>query len=104
MNSTPLLHSHRHKRHTPTVLWLTTAAFLLVGVSSIVAAEDETPPNIVLLFADDLGYGDLACYGHPYAQTPNLDRLAAEGSRFTQFYVTGTTCNPSRTGLMHIRQ
>lgn len=57
-------------------------------------------PNIIFLFADDLGYGDLACYGHPYARTPNLDRLAAEGTRFTQFYVTGITCNPSRTGFM----
>ena len=102
MNSIPVPHPHSHTRLTPAILWLTTAAILLVRVSSssIVAAEDETPPNVVLLFADDLGYGDLACYGHPYAQTPNLDRLAAEGSRFTQFYVTGTTCNPSRTGLM----
>ncbi|MBD3676318.1 MAG: sulfatase-like hydrolase/transferase [Planctomycetaceae bacterium] len=52
------------------------------------------------MFADDLGFGDLACYGHPYAQTPALDQLAAEGTRFTRFYVTGVTCNPSRTGLM----
>lgn len=63
-------------------------------------AEEERPPNIVFLFADDLGYGDLGCYGHPYAKTPALDRLAREGTRFTQFYVTGVTCNPSRTGLM----
>lgn len=52
------------------------------------------------MFADDLGYGDLGCYGHPYAKTPALDKLASEGTRFTQFYVTGVTCNPSRTGLM----
>jgi arylsulfatase A-like enzyme len=64
------------------------------------AEAPERPPNIVLLFADDLGYGDLACYGHPYAKTPALDRLAREGTRFRQFYVTGVTCNPSRTGLM----
>ncbi|MDF1851629.1 MAG: sulfatase-like hydrolase/transferase [Verrucomicrobiales bacterium] len=61
---------------------------------------ETTPPNIVFFFADDLGYGDLGCYGHPYARTPNLDRLAEEGTRFTQAYVTGVTCNPSRTGLM----
>ena len=60
----------------------------------------EKSPNIVFFFADDLGYGDLGCYGHPYAKTPNLDKLASEGTRFTQFYVTGVTCNPSRTGLM----
>ncbi|MCB9921736.1 MAG: sulfatase-like hydrolase/transferase [Planctomycetaceae bacterium] len=52
------------------------------------------------MFADDLGWGDLGCYGHPYAKTPALDRLATEGTRFTQYYVTGVTCNPSRTGLM----
>jgi arylsulfatase A-like enzyme len=63
-------------------------------------AAPQRPPNIVFLFADDLGYGDLACYGHPYAKTPALDQLAREGTRFTQFYVTGVTCNPSRTGLM----
>jgi N-acetylgalactosamine-6-sulfatase len=57
-------------------------------------------PNIVFILADDLGYGDLDCYGHPYAQTPNLDRLAAEGTRYEQFYVAGVTCCPSRTGFM----
>lgn len=69
------------------------------AVASTVAADDQ-PPNIVFMFADDLGYGDLGCYGHPYARTPALDKLADEGTRFTQFYVTGVTCNPSRTGLM----
>ena len=63
-------------------------------------AAETPPPNIVLIFADDLGWGDPACYGHPYAKTPNIDKLAAEGTRFTQAYVTGVTCNPSRTGLM----
>ena len=67
-------------------------------VSNLTAGE--RPPNIVLFFADDLGYADLGCYGHPYSKTPNLDNLASEGTRFTQFYVTGVTCNPSRTGLM----
>ena len=57
-------------------------------------------PNIVLFFCDDLGYADLGCYGHPYAKTPHLDQLAKEGTRFEQHYVTGVTCNPSRTGLM----
>ncbi|KAA5542796.1 sulfatase-like hydrolase/transferase [Roseiconus nitratireducens] len=68
--------------------------------STACLAETGRPPNIVFLFADDLGYGDLGCYGHPYAKTPALDKLASEGTRFTQFYVTGVTCNPSRTGLM----
>ena len=60
-------------------------------------------PNIVFIFADDLGYADLGCYGHPYAKTPAIDRLATEGVRFTQMYVTGITCNPSRTGFMTAR-
>ena len=74
---------------------------LLAFVASAFArAAAGDRPNIVFLFADDLGYGDLGCYGHPYAKTPALDRLAQEGTRFEQFYVTGVTCNPSRTGLM----
>jgi N-acetylgalactosamine-6-sulfatase len=64
------------------------------------AAAQSATPNIVFILADDLGYADLKCYGHPYARTPNLDRLAADGTRFTEFYMTGVTCCPSRTGLM----
>ncbi len=60
-------------------------------------------PNIVFLLADDLGYGDLASYGHPYAKTPNIDNLAKEGTRFMRFYVNGNVCNPARTGLMTSR-
>lgn len=58
------------------------------------------PPNVIFILADDLGYGDLGCYGHPYAKTPAIDQLAEEGTRFTQFYVSGVTCSPSRTGFM----
>ena len=75
---------------------------MIVGVflNVLLSEADSNPPNIIFMFADDLGYADLACYGHPYAETPNLDRLASEGTRFSQCYVTGVTCNPSRTGLM----
>lgn len=55
-----------------------------------------SPPNFVLLFADDLGFGDLGCYGHPSSLTPNLDRLAEDGLRFTDFYCTSPVCSPSR--------
>ena len=50
------------------------------------AADPARPPNIVFILADDLGYGDLGCYGQKRIRTPNLDRMAAEGMRFTQFY------------------
>lgn len=57
-------------------------------------------PNIVIVFADDLGYGDLGIFGHPYNRTPNLDRLALEGQRWTDFYVAAPVCSPSRGALL----
>src|SRR5689334_17946622 len=57
-------------------------------------------PNIILILADDLGYGDLGCYGQKKIKTPNLDRLAAEGIRFTDCYAGSTVCAPSRCALM----
>ena len=63
-------------------------------------AEAVSSPNVILVFVDDMGYGDLGCYGNQSNQTPNIDRLAAEGQRWTSFYASGSTCVPSRTGLM----
>ncbi len=57
-------------------------------------------PNFIFILADDLGYGDLGCYGQTRIKTPNIDRLAAEGMRFTQFYAGSTVCAPSRSALM----
>ncbi|MBT4816137.1 MAG: sulfatase-like hydrolase/transferase, partial [Lentisphaerae bacterium] len=57
-------------------------------------------PNIVIIFADDLGYGDLSCYGSETIATPNLDRLASEGLRFTNFYATAPFCSPSRASML----
>jgi len=64
------------------------------------AAEAAARPNIIFILADDLGYGDLGCYGQQRIKTPNLDRLAAEGIRFTQAYSGATVCAPSRCCLM----
>lgn len=77
--------------------WLAAPA-ALAGLAS--AQRPERRPNFVILFADDLGWGDLGCYGHPLVRTPNLDRLAAEGARFTSFYAAAPVCTPSRAGLL----
>ncbi|HEY7115620.1 MAG TPA: sulfatase-like hydrolase/transferase [Tepidisphaeraceae bacterium] len=70
---------------------------LLTPPARAAAAER---PNLILILCDDLGYGDLACYGNPKIKTPNLDRLAAEGVRLTDFYCAGAQCTPSRAGLL----
>ncbi len=74
------------------------ALALSVGFFPAQAADGQ--PNFVILFADDLGYGDLGSYGHPYIRTPNLDRLAREGQRWTDFYVADPVCSPSRGALL----
>ncbi|KAM4676754.1 arylsulfatase A [Discoglossus pictus] len=71
---------------------------LLLGLGSALAGAK--PPNIILIFADDLGYGDLGSYGHPTSRTPNLDNMAAHGLRFTDFYSTAAVCSPSRASLL----
>ncbi len=62
--------------------------------------EKGNPPNFIIIFADDMGYGDMGAYGHPTIMTPNLDRLAYEGQKWTNFYVAAPVCTPSRAGLM----
>lgn len=64
------------------------------------AGSQTARPNFIIIFTDDLGYGDLTCYGNPVIRTPNLDRMAEEGMRFTQFYVAASVCTPSRAGLL----
>src|SRR5580765_7324314 len=85
-------------------IWI--LSLLAFGVSSQPAssARPEGPspegPNIVLIFADDLAWADLGCYGNPRARTPNLDQMAREGIRFTDFYVGQPVCSASRAALM----
>src|SRR5262245_44717177 len=69
-------------------------------VSLVEKLRAARPPNIIFILADDLGYGDVGCYGQTKIKTPNIDRLAAEGMRFTQCYAGSTVCAPSRSALM----
>jgi arylsulfatase A len=76
------------------------ALIAVLSFSSHALAAKAESPNIVVIFCDDLGYGDLSCFGHPTIRTPNLDRMAAEGVRLTQFYSASPVCTPSRAALM----
>ncbi len=83
--------------------WVVVALGALAGAlagSELVHAQPARKPNVVFILADDLGYGDLGCYGQQKIRTPNLDRLAAQGTRFTQAYAGSTVCAPSRCTLM----
>ena len=76
---------------------------LLLWTMCCVLPAVNTPakrPNFIFILADDLGWSDLGCYGHPQLKTPNLDRLAKQGTLFTQFYVNGSVCSPSRCAFM----
>lgn len=81
------------------VAWISLALVLLAAAGPAPASDMEHP-NIVVLFADDLGYGDLACFGHPEFKTPRLDRMAEEGARLTNFYVPMPFCAPSRGSIL----
>ena len=62
--------------------------------------ENNLNPNIILIYLDDMGYGDLECYGHPLIKTPNINSIADLGIRFTSFYAPSAVCTPSRAGLL----
>lgn len=72
----------------------------LLALFAVRAAEAAPRPNIILILVDDMGWGDLSCFGNTEAETPHLDRLAAEGIRFSQFYVAAPICSPSRCALV----
>jgi len=86
-------------------MWMTRLAFLMfpglmMAAACAAAADLPMRPNVIYINCDDLGYGDLACYGAKDIRTPHLDRMAAEGTRFTDFSVVSALCTPSRAALM----
>src|ERR1044072_2605253 len=80
------------------------SAPLALAGSAASAAQSASLPNLVFIWADNLAYGDLSCYGNRKVRTENIDRLAAGGARFTQFYVAHVVCSPSRAALLTGRQ
>src|SRR5436190_22487490 len=75
--------------------------FLLCLIFFLCASTEAAErPSIVLILTDDMGYGDVGCYGGKFVPTPNIDQLAKEGTKFTQFYVASPICSPSRTGFL----
>lgn len=87
----------------PKKITLTAICLLLPFSNSIFAKEKtttESKPNILFIFADDWGWQDLSCHGHPYVKTPNIDRIAKEGTDFSRFTVASGVCSPSRTAVM----
>lgn len=79
---------------------MTRSLLALLSALLLVTHTAAAKPNIVVIFADDLGYGDLSTFGHPTIKTPNLDRLAASGQKWTNFYVAACVCTPSRAALL----
>src|SRR5947208_15350464 len=88
--------AHEPQNRHALALGLSVLACLFAAASA--SAADR--PNVVLILADDLGYGDLGCYGHPKFKTPNLDRMALEGAKLTQFNCPAPFCAPTRASLM----
>lgn len=87
----------------PSIMWLVIA--MVVPVTLGVSIADAAPtrdgkPNVIVIFTDDQGYNDLGCFGSPNIKTPNVDRLAAEGRRYTSFYSACSVCSPSRAALL----
>ena len=73
---------------------------LLTVIGSMHVRAEAVPPNVIFILADDLGYGDLSCFGQKKLLTPIIDRLAREGMKFTDHYSGNTVCSPSRACLM----
>src|SRR2546423_924700 len=103
--NSPLFMMSWVSQRTTTRIIGTIVATIILAQSTFAVSTNSSPataakPNIILILADDLGYGDLGCYGQQKIKTPNLDKLAKAGMRFTQFYAGTAVCAPSRASLM----
>ncbi|WP_190810909.1 sulfatase [Flagellimonas sp. S3867] len=88
------------KRISSPIILILFLIFFGISVNSNAQTSSNDQPNFIIIFADDLGYGDLSVYGHPTINTPNLDRMAYEGQKWTNFYVGASVCTPSRAALL----
>ncbi|WP_146459321.1 sulfatase family protein [Rubripirellula tenax] len=88
------------QRFNLTILTLVTVLFGGHAFAESTSSAGKNSPNILFIFADDWGWGDLSCHGHPYIETPNIDRIAREGTDFQNFTVASGVCSPSRTAVM----
>ena len=98
--SNPNLPSYLPHRIVTLILITTTVGLSISSAKTGLCEAQRSVPNIIIILVDDLGYGDLGCYGQKQIKTPNLDRMASEGLRFTDCYAGSTVCAPSRCTLM----
>lgn len=98
------MESKMNRRSFIKTIGLGTVAFAVPGCANgtkfLAGGRTNKKPNFIIVFCDDMGYGDPACYGHPTIRTPNLDQMAAEGQKWTNFYVAASVCTPSRAALL----
>lgn len=87
-----------HMKRLPHALAIACIAVFYLANATLLHAADR--PNIILLLADDLGYGDLSCFGSPAVKTPHLDRLASEGLKCDRFYAGSAVCSPTRASVL----
>src|SRR5262245_19842772 len=95
-----LLRTRRRRRTAMSRRVWCSCLVLLLGACWAAAGSCAERPNFLVILCDDLGYGDLGCYGHPQIKTPRIDKLATEGIRFTDCYAAAPVCSPSRAGLL----
>ncbi len=95
-----MLHTHDITRRTLLRGAAIGTLSLASGIENVFGQTASRPPNIVFILADDLGYADVSCYGRPDVNTPNVDRIAANGVRFLQAYANSAVCSATRTALI----